>query len=453
MDSEAFYQERDSRTLKLVDKADYRNKRLLIAINDNAINTFNGQVMAYTALNLAGRFCRNIDIYCNPTAKARYSLPRFEAKHFPDAMIEMLRKIDPSGNFNLVTHQRKKYDAILSIGSSESLHDVSVTIDNDGWLSFVTKGKRRFRKHHKSNPIGAGVAACLGVGEIFKNLISRDNFTEYIQNVCFSALDYSVDQPDQENPELPRVVKLSKVQMVGVGAIGSATLAFLDLLPLEGEIELIDFDSIDISNLNRYPIATIDDVGRSKVAVGRDYISHHENLSVSTFWGKYEKYVNEKGRGDADVVLPLVDNNEARHQVQLNLPRLTIYGTTGDWVVTIARHKALEDDCIICRYPKREEADLLPCGTVNIAQPKVSGNNETQEINAAISFVSALAGVLVTGELVKINYAEDFTYNFFQTDLASTPHHTRHFQRHPAEGCICRQPWFRLVYEKILNRK
>jgi hypothetical protein len=42
-------------------------------------------------------------------------------------------------------------------------------------------------------------------------------------------------------------------------------------------------------------------------------------------------------------------------------------------------------------------------------------------INAAISFVSAMSGILVAGELVKRSYGKIFTHNFFQIDMASNP--------------------------------
>lgn len=448
MDCKTFYGERDSRTLELVD-TDYRNKKVLITIDDDTFGTINGQVMLFTALNLTSRFCCNIDVFCNPSTKTHYLPPKYHDEYFSTAMIKALKKIDPFGKFDIVTHLNESYDAVLSIGHPELSSNTSVTIDSDGWLAYVGRGRRHFRKYyHEQNPIGAGVAACFGTCEIFKNLILKDNFSEHVESVCFSALDYSLDKQNPENPPLPEEVTLGKIQMIGVGAIGSAVLAFLDLLPIQGEIDLVDFDIIEFSNLNRYLIATIDDVGRSKVDVGQEYISNRDHLNVSIFRGKYEEYVSKVGRGEPDVVLPLVDNNEARHQVQMNMPPLAIYGTTGGWAITVARQKALEGDCIICRYPKKESEEL-PCGIVEVTQSDANKKVKTQ-INAAVSFVSALPGILVAGELVKRNYSRIFTHNFFQIDMASSPHHMQHFQRHPVEECICQMSWFRRVYESIL---
>ncbi len=448
MNRKTFYGERDSRTLELVD-TDYRSKKVLITIDDDTFCTVDGQVMLFTALNLISRFCCNIDVHCNPLTKTHYLPPKYYNKNFSIAMLKALGKIDPFGKFDIVAHYNESYNAVLSIGNPGHSSNISVTIYSDGWLAYVGRGRRRFRKHrHEQNPIGAGTAACFGASEIFKNLIPRNNFSEYIESACFSALDYSLDKQNPENPLIPKEIKLGKIQIIGVGAVGSAVLAFLDLLPIQGEINLIDFDRIEFSNLNRYLIATINDVGRSKVDVGREYLSNHNYTHVNAFRGKYEEYVNKVGRGEMDVVLPLVDNNAARHQAQMNMPPIAIYGTTGSWAMTVARHKALEDDCIICRYPKKEEEEL-PCGTVEITQPETNRKVKPQ-INAAVSFVSALAGILVAGELVKRNYGRNFTNNFFQIDMAATPYHMQHFQRHPVEGCICQMPWFRRVYEGIL---
>ncbi len=145
--------------------------------------------------------------------------------------------------------------------------------------------------------------------------------------------------------------------------------------------------------------------------------------------------------------MPLVDNNKARQLVQLNMPRLSIYGTTGDWAFSVSRQKALEDDCIICRHPGKETNDL-PCGIVELDQPQPK--KEEKPVNAAVSFVSALPGILVAGELVKLNYSKVYSENFLQIDLSSSPQFMQHFKRRPTDTCICQAPWFRAVYEKIL---
>jgi hypothetical protein len=77
--SKTFYEQRDSRTLALADNS-YQNKRVLIAINDDLLGTFNGQVMLFTAFNLISRFCRSIDIMCNQATQTIYLPAKFTQK-------------------------------------------------------------------------------------------------------------------------------------------------------------------------------------------------------------------------------------------------------------------------------------------------------------------------------------------------------------------------------------
>jgi hypothetical protein len=128
MDSDNFYLKRDSRTIELVD-SDYRNKKILVAIDDNIIRTSNGQVMLFTTLNLASRFCNTIDLLCDASVNTLYLPPKYYTTIFSNAMIKMQKAIDPFGEFNLVSHANKNYDAILSIGYPD-IPKTSVTINN-----------------------------------------------------------------------------------------------------------------------------------------------------------------------------------------------------------------------------------------------------------------------------------------------------------------------------------
>jgi hypothetical protein len=445
---------RDNRTLLLAE-SDYRNKKVLIAIDDKSLNTFDGQVMLFTAFNLTSRFCNKIDIQCNPSTKTLCLPPKFYQEKICDVLTQTGLKIDPFGKFSLIQMPEKNYDGVLSIGTSQISLNNQVNIDNDGWIAYLNKPSPHVSQY--SNPIGAGVAAGLGVCEIFKKLIPNNSYREQMESLCFSALDYSLNKPDTENPPIPTEVKLGNIQIVGIGAVGSAVIAFLDFLPIRGNIELIDKERVEISNLNRYFIATTEDLkdtnisgsrSRNKVELGADYLSHHKNIEIIKFNGSYEEYVNNNGRGKADVVLPLVDNNNARQIIQMNMPKLSVYGTTGSWTFSVSRQKALEDDCIICRHPNRETKDL-PCGIVELAPPEP----KEKPVNAAVSFVSALPGILVAGELVKLNYDKEYSQNFLQIDLSSSLQFMQHFKRRPTETCICQAPWFRAVYQKIMAKQ
>jgi molybdopterin/thiamine biosynthesis adenylyltransferase len=448
VDSEAFYSLRDDRTLRLVGKNDYRNKAVLIAIDDE-LQTLNGQTILLSSSNLIARFCRNIDVICDESIDTIHISPKFYRKKVADTTMKMLKSIDPYGNFRIVKKPRAEYDAVLAVGTPSSGVSPDVWINSNGWIAYISKTEIELPNgRKKQNPIGAGAAACFGTGEIFKHLLDIKDKNRYIEKVTFSSLDYSMNCADFLNPDLPEDIRLGNVQMVGAGAIGSGVVFFLCMLPITGSLTLIDNENIDVSNLNRYMIATLDDVNMPKIKVATEYLGHHQ-IEIASYQCRYNEYTRNEGAGNFDVVLPLVDNNEARHQVQMNMPLLTIYGTTGEWAFTIGRHKALEYDCLICRYPNLESIDES-CGTATVSERTEKGSLE--EHIAAVSFVSALAGVLTAGELIKrsiIGYP--FTKNFFQADMFTSPVYARHIQRNRKTECICGKSWFREAFRQRIQ--
>ena len=139
VDAKTFYEERDSRTLKLTEKTDYRNKRVLVAVDEETARTFNGQIMAMTSLNLLSRFCRNISLLCDNDVSTVFIPRKFYDQNFPLALLHMLRSIDPFGNFCLVDSDEGNYDDILAVGNPQLSRSPDFGIDSDGWFSYLSK--------------------------------------------------------------------------------------------------------------------------------------------------------------------------------------------------------------------------------------------------------------------------------------------------------------------------
>lgn len=84
-------------------------------------------------------------------------------------------------------------------------------------------------------------------------------------------------------------LKSSRVAVFGIGGVGSFAVEALVRSGI-GSIVLIDFDTIDISNINRQIHANINTVGRSKVEVMRDRIIEiNPDIQVQVFNEKYTK--------------------------------------------------------------------------------------------------------------------------------------------------------------------
>lgn len=446
MDAKSFYEARDSRTLKLVDRTDYRNKRVLIAVDEDTARTLNGQVMVLTTSNLLSRFCRNISLICDSEVEQVYIPKKLHNRNFQSATLRLLRSIDPFGDFRIVDSDKGNYDEIIAIGTPQITKNPGFGINSDGWLSYLSKNTMvRPLERTQPNPIGASAAACIVTTEIFKSILGMDIGIK--DDFCFSTFDYSFDKTDPINPVLPDSIDLKKTQMVGCGALGSAVGFFLSMLPVTETMTLIDYDQVEVSNLNRCPTFTIDDLGKMKVYALADFLSE-TGMKVDPFPCKYSEFVAQHGAGDPDVVLSLVDNNNSRHEIQMNMPRLILYAATGEWVFSVGRHKALHDDCHICRFPEVGQNNS-ECGVINMTSKGLG--KVIEEFSAAVSFVSSTAALFLVSELLKINLGYSNTKNFLQLDMSLPLQTIRQHKRKRSKECICNETWFQEAYKRRIK--
>ncbi|XP_014287510.1 SUMO-activating enzyme subunit 2 [Halyomorpha halys] len=116
--------------------------------------------------------------------------------------------------------------------------------------------------------------------------------------------------------ELKKVVNNSKVLVVGAGGIGCELLKNLVLTGFE-DIEIIDLDTIDVSNLNRQFLFQKKHVGKSKAEVAKQsvlqfnpnakIIAHHASVTGPDFGVRFIQKFN--------VVMNALDNKAARNHV------------------------------------------------------------------------------------------------------------------------------------------
>ncbi|KAL7731471.1 hypothetical protein ACLKA6_017288 [Drosophila palustris] len=115
---------------------------------------------------------------------------------------------------------------------------------------------------------------------------------------------------------LQELVKKSKVLVVGAGGIGCEVLKNLVLSGFT-DIEIIDLDTIDLSNLNRQFLFHREHVGKSKARVAREsalsfnpdakITAHHDSVTSTDYGVNFFKKFH--------VVLSALDNRAARNHV------------------------------------------------------------------------------------------------------------------------------------------
>ena len=112
-----------------------------------------------------------------------------------------------------------------------------------------------------------------------------------------------------------RALLNSRVLVVGAGGLGSPIALYLALAGV-GAIGIIDFDTVDITNLQRQILHRNDDVGRPKVESARDTIlAYNPDVSVITHDGALD---SENAMGifaEYDVIVSGADNFAVRYLI------------------------------------------------------------------------------------------------------------------------------------------
>lgn len=413
----------------------FEEAKVSVGGSKKLLETPNGQHMALMSLNLLSRFCSNIDILIPPEIKTIIDFPMAREKYLLPNLQKLCKIINPFIKVDLKVESDKRYDASIVIGSGRVKTIRNISINSHGWVSYVnTEGNDSFWVSSNQNPIGAQLAACFGAAEIFKAFFSRISGCNSLDvtpigSFVFSSFDYGFKQGSMINPSLPDSIPLETVYLVSVGAINSATAYTLRSIPgIRGRLVAIEPQGIETSNLNRYLLATMNDVTlkKSKVELLKNFVSGP--FQVLTFPYNYQ---SGKQRCPIDLVVLGVDRDESRWTVQEDFPRLILCGGTELSFVRVSRHDDfLNKACVGCLYPKLPPLGFTP-------------SSELAPV-PTISFVSALAGVLLAAEIIKERV------NAFQEGRLDTMIHLNAFRipffqitRPPKSsqcGCSCQEP-------------
>lgn len=102
--------------------------------------------------------------------------------------------------------------------------------------------------------------------------------------------------------------KDSKIAVIGCGGIGGETIEMLARMGV-GELNLVDEDAFDLSNLNRQTLATVNDLGLSKSEVAHEKVRLiNPYVKVNSFCEHVDLDNIDEIIGEADIVIDALDN-------------------------------------------------------------------------------------------------------------------------------------------------
>ena len=308
---------------------------IMVTADAAVLNTINGRIMLESAINLTGRFIDKLAI----------KIP----DSYPDIALRM-KKLTAAIDCEIEEDENFEPRIILSVGPTDVKSEFTVQINSSGWVSYIScNSDVETFSTNDENPVGALGAACFGASEVFKKLLEMEGCkkgwaTNHPKQTCFSFLDYTLSS---NNKNFPRKIAIEKTLLVGAGAVGSGFLYALSKIDnLQGDVIVLDHDTIDCTNLNRCLSYFVEDIGKPKTSVCEKLSTN--GLKISGHSIRYNDF--QRHESEFPIVVSTVDNNDARFAIQHDLPKLIFHAATGGERSAVSVIKLLENACLCCIF-------------------------------------------------------------------------------------------------------
>jgi adenylyltransferase/sulfurtransferase len=215
------------------------------------------------------------------------------------------------------------------------------------------------------------------------------------------------------NLEGQKRLKAAKVLCIGAGGLGSPLVLYLAAAGV-GTIGIVDFDTVDLTNLQRQIIHGTNDVGRLKMESAREAL-HEVNPHVNVI-GFEEQFTSENAMRivkDFDIVIDGTDNFPTRYltnDVCVLLGKPNVYGSIFRFEGQASVFWAEKGPCYRCLYPEPPPPGLVPScaeGGVLGVLPGIVGCIQANEaIKLILGIGNPLIGRLLLFNALKMQFRE-----------------------------------------------
>jgi sulfur-carrier protein adenylyltransferase/sulfurtransferase len=210
-----------------------------------------------------------------------------------------------------------------------------------------------------------------------------------------------------------RKLKAAKVLCVGAGGLGSPVALYLAAAGV-GTLGIVDFDVVDLSNLQRQIIHTTADIGRSKLESAKAKINAiNPEVQVRT----YAEPLSSKNALEIfqgyDVVLDGTDNFPTRYLVNdacvlLGIPNA--YGSIFRFEGQASVFGAKDGPCYRCLYPEPPPPGLVPScaegGVLGVLPGIIGMIQATEAVKIILGIGEPLIGRFMIYDALKMRFRE-----------------------------------------------
>ena len=208
-------------------------------------------------------------------------------------------------------------------------------------------------------------------------------------------------------------LKAAKVLCIGTGGLGAPLTLYLAAAGI-GTIGLVDFDVVDVSNLQRQVIHFTADVGRPKIESAEAKL---KALNPELVVHKYEFPISSENAldvfADYDVIVDGTDNFPTRYLVNdacVLLGKPNVYGSIFRFDGQASTFFPPHGPCYRCLYPEPPPPDLVPnCaegGVLGILPGAIGVIQATETVKLILGVGRPLIGRLLLYDALDLSFRE-----------------------------------------------
>src|SRR4051794_23487608 len=208
-------------------------------------------------------------------------------------------------------------------------------------------------------------------------------------------------------------LKASKVLCIGAGGLGSPAAMYLAAAGV-GTLGIVDFDTVDFSNLQRQILHGTPDVGRSKLASAKDKLNAiNPNVKIEL----YETALTSQNALELfapyDVILDGTDNFPTRYLVNdacVLLGKPNAYGSIFRFEGQASVFATKDGPCYRCLYPEPPPPGLVPScaegGVLGVLPGMIGIIQATEAIKLITGIGEPLIGRFMIYDALKMKFRE-----------------------------------------------
>ncbi|MFO0948706.1 MAG: molybdopterin-synthase adenylyltransferase MoeB [Planctomycetota bacterium] len=208
-------------------------------------------------------------------------------------------------------------------------------------------------------------------------------------------------------------LKNARVLLVGAGGLGSPAALYLAAVGV-GTLGIVDFDRVDLSNLQRQLLHGTKDVGRLKIDSARERLGDiNPEIDVRTHEVRLSKENALKIFSDYDVILDGTDNFATRYLVNdacVMLKKPNVHGSIFRFEGQVSVFWPPKGPCYRCLFPEPPPPGAVPScaegGVLGILPGTVGVLQATEAVKIVLGIGRPLVGRLLMYDALNASFRE-----------------------------------------------